>query len=296
MTSAYLLHLFIVYSIVAGGGAAWWIGAEGARIVPLAGGALLGVGAYVTALVFSPHAALLGRAAVPVAVVGAACVGALVALTLLPLVRALRGDLLVLGLVAAQLVADSFYAGARPVTGGAAGVSGPFLSGAALSSGDGLAVLSGAYLLTCTATALVLRRSRFWVNLLSVRDDEILAASAGRAVFRYRAVVFVLGNALAAAGGSLFALYLGHVGPASFNLWASVMVAVVVLVPFPRQAWSPLLGAGAVVLLPELVSRLDVPVVETGNIRRLVFGLLLVGIALSGRISAARFSRHSGDA
>ncbi len=85
-------------------------------------------------------------------------------------------------------------------------------------------------LVVLAAVALVyvvlerLRRSPFGRVLRAIREDETVAAVAGKPVFRFKVQAFALGSAVAGLAGILFAHYLAYIEPNMFLPQESLFV------------------------------------------------------------------------
>ncbi len=107
--------------------------------------------------------------------------------------------------------------------------------------------------LVLTAVALVyaalerLRRSPFGRVLRAIREDEIVAAVAGKPVFRFKVQAFALGAAVAGLAGILFAHYLAYVEPNMFLPQESLFVWLALILGGSGNNRGALLGS--VVLL-----------------------------------------------
>jgi branched-chain amino acid transport system permease protein len=121
----------------------------------------------------------------------------------------------------------------------------------------------------CAGVAFMLERGRPGRTLEVLRLDEQLARTAGINVLRWRVGAFVLSCALGALSGSMNALLFNTLSPdqAGFHL---IVDALTVIVIGGTAAWyGPLLGATAVVWLPEVLR-------FTGEWRSVVQGAIVV--------------------
>lgn len=121
----------------------------------------------------------------------------------------------------------------------------------------------------CAALAWFLERGRLGRTIEALRLDEQLARTAGINVLRWRIGAFVLSCALGALSGSMNALLFNTLSPdqAGFGL---IVDALTVIVIGGTAAWyGPLLGAFAVVWLPEVLR-------FTGDWRSVVQGAIVV--------------------
>src|SRR6185369_3055023 len=87
----------------------------------------------------------------------------------------------------------------------------------------------------------------------AVKTSELAAESLGLSAYRMRTTAFTLSAAFAGAGGALFAFLNGYLSPDSFSLQTSILFLLIVLFGGLGTVAGPLVGATALVLLPELI-------------------------------------------
>jgi branched-chain amino acid transport system permease protein len=92
-----------------------------------------------------------------------------------------------------------------------------------------------------------LRRSPFGRVLRAVRDDEVVAAVAGKPVFRFKVQAFAVGAGVAGFAGVLFAHYLAYVEPNMFLPQESLFVWLALILGGSGNNRGAI--AGSVVLL-----------------------------------------------
>jgi branched-chain amino acid transport system permease protein len=160
-------------------------------------GAFVGTGAYATGL-FMIHT---GSGAVPAMLVGAASAGALAAI-LAPALLPMQGSYFAVGTLAAALALQAWLHTWR-LAGGSNGLDLPMDKVPETAGIYRMAVLVAAFAL---AAALLVRRSRFGLRLMAVRDNAAAAAGLGVSVWRHRFGVLVLSSTLTGLAGSLAAL------------------------------------------------------------------------------------------
>lgn len=134
------------------------------------------------------------------------------------------------------------------VTGGPGGLQIPFrstLRNMIFSDPRGYALLMFGYMMVCIAVVVVLMRSRLGYYLLAVREDEDAARAAGINVTSVKLRGTALSAALAAIGGSLFAMYVRTIDPPSVFALADVGVkfALLTLIGGIGTISGPVLGA-----------------------------------------------------
>ncbi|MDR7544510.1 MAG: branched-chain amino acid ABC transporter permease [Armatimonadota bacterium] len=97
-------------------------------------------------------------------------------------------------------------------------------------------------------------RSPFGLSLRGIRASEgrMLVLGYNTWIHKYKAFLFA--GAFSGLAGALFALYNGFVGPADLHLTASAEGVLMVLLGGPGTLLGPVVGAGLVVFLRNLVS------------------------------------------
>lgn len=102
-----------------------------------------------------------------------------------------------------------------------------------------------------------LLRSPWGKAFTALRDNPIRAESLGISVRGYTLLSFAIGAAYAGVAGGLFASLVQFIEPAPFNVAASIMMYLMVVVGGPGYFFGPVLGAAVGVVLPEWLR--DVP-------------------------------------
>ncbi|MEU6541216.1 ABC transporter permease [Streptomyces sp. NPDC047000] len=174
--------------------------------------------------------------ALPVAVLVAAGVGALVAV---PALR-LSGVYLALGTAAFAVVLDRwiFTLPAFDVFGvrialfdqGSVAVTGPDLFGLRLTSPVRLLLLAAVCLGLASLAVAALRRGRFGRRLIALRDSEAAFATLGGRLLGAKVAVFALSAGLAGLGGALYGMQRQTVTAEQFDLVAGLPVFLIAVV------------------------------------------------------------------
>lgn len=257
-------------------------------------GAFFGVGAYATAI-------LIVKAELPwpVAVILATLVSfAAGLLTGLPALR-IRGISLALITLVLAVLLPAVIVRFESLTGGSTGMAIP-----PVSTPAGIQ-LSGAqffYLVTLAVLAVVLVllalvcRGRTGRALAALRDQPLMAITAGVPTARLSLLVFGASGAVAGLGGALNALAIQSVVPDSYSFTVSLALLTGAVVGGVRSWAGALLGAVFVVYVPQLVSD-SVGDSLSSNWTQVVYAVLLLlvlylapqGLAgLGGRLAAIR--------
>ena len=123
-------------------------------------------------------------------------------------------------------------------------------------------------LLTCLIVSRV-TRSRIGMVLQSIREGDLLAASVGIAVFRYKLLAFVMASFFAGLAGSYYAHYFHYISPLVFTFQYSLSVLIFVVIGGMASVSGPVIGAVLLTLVPEMFR-------VTGKYQMLIFGAILV--------------------
>lgn len=272
----YIIHILIlvgVYSMLALS-LDLLVGHTG--IMSIAHAAFFGLGAYSTALLSTR----LGVRSLGTLLIAGA-VGAIASLILsLPAMR-LREDYFVVGTFGFQIILTSVLTNWMAVTRGPLGITGipqPTIFGFPLRSGPEFLLLSTSVAILSFIVLSSLESSAFGRVLHGIREDEVLVESLGKNVFRFKAVVSAVSAAIAAIAGAVYALYVSFIDPTSFTVMDSILILSMVIIGGAGTTVGPVLGATALVVLPEALRFLGLPNNAAANIRQIVYGLVLVGV------------------
>ena len=205
--------------------------------------------------------------ALPVAVLAAAAVGALLAL---PALR-VKGPYLAMITIAFGFVVENGASEWKEVTGGQNGIMGvPTLEAFGTPFGErGIALAAIALCALLTLGFARLARSPWGAAMRAVKDSETAAESIGLNPVAVKALAFALSAACAGLAGALFAPLSGFVTPSTFAFLQSILFVLVVIIGGAGTVAGPLVGAAIVVLLPEALAGL-------AEYRLLFFGALML--------------------
>ena len=103
----------------------------------------------------------------------------------------------------------------------------------------------------------------------AVRDDERAAAVFGVSVPTAKVLSMVIGAAFAGLAGALYGHHYSYVEAQNFNFFLTANAVLFVLLGGVQTWWGPLLGAGVITLLPEVLR-------TGGEWRYIVFGAIIV--------------------
>ena len=266
--------------------------------------AFYAVGAYVYALLASPHfnIHLPFWIILPIGALVAAFFGVLLGAPTLKL----RGDYLaIVTLGFGEIIRIFLNNLSRPVnlTNGPQGITriDPFSLGAVNFSGRDYLLgleLSGPikyYYLLVAITLLVivvnirLQNSRIGRAWEAIREDEIAARAMGINTRNLKLLAFAMGASFGGLAGGMFSAMQGFISPESFVLVESIMVVAMVVLGGMGNIWGVILGAVLLSFVPEILRWTVEPLqqalfgrllVEPEVIRMLIFGLALVLVML----------------
>jgi branched-chain amino acid transport system permease protein len=140
-------------------------------------------------------------------------------------------------------------------------------------------------LLLAIVINLRLQHSRIGRAWEAVREDEIAARAMGINTTGIKLLAFAMGASFGGVAGGMFAAIQGFISPESFVLVESVMVLSMVVLGGMGNVWGVVLGAVLLSFVPELLRYTVEPVqkslfgrmlIEPEVIRMLLFGLALV--------------------
>jgi branched-chain amino acid transport system permease protein len=266
--------------------------------------AFYAVGAYVYALLASPHfnLHLPFWVILPIGAAVAALFGVLLGAPTLKL----RGDYLAIVTLGfgeiVRIFLNNLSAPVNITRGpqGIAGIDPVRVGGLDLSRTDVWLGLTWSgpmkyyYLLLLLMLAIVvinlrLQNSRIGRAWEAIREDEVAARAMGIDTTALKLLAFAMGASFGGVAGGMFSAIQGFISPESFVLVESVMVVAMVVLGGMGNIWGVILGALLLSFVPEFLRWTVEPVqralfgrmlVEPEVIRMLIFGLALVLVML----------------
>ena len=263
------------------------------------------VGAYATALLTGAmlntftgsgppaiSADLSFYVAIPIVVVIAAAAGLLIGA---PVLR-LRGDYLALvtlglGEMVTVLVRSPWL---EPLVGGPNGMRGvtdAAIGGFGFRQPQHFYYLVGAFVLLALFVSSRLSTSRIGRAWTAMREDEQTADAMGVSVTRFKLLAFAMGGAIGSLGGAMFAVQIGSLTPASFNVNVSILVLAIVILGGLGSLPGVVTGALVLVGLPGLLREFE-------EYRALAYGAAIVAVMIlrpQGLVPNIRRSRELHD-
>ena len=261
--------------------------------ISLGHGALMAVGAYITALLLESET-LPYLVVLLIAVVATALVGVLVGAA----ASRLHGPYLAGATLALAVGLPGIAVYLEEELGGEQGlpVSPPrpspaaedvffFITGNELTSQKYLAYLGWALALIVLLLLSNLVRSRWGRTWRAVRDDEVAAQLAGIDLGRARILAFVVSAACAGVAGSLLAIVNRLVAPTSFTVVLSIFLLVAIVIGGLGSLLGAVIGSALLVFFVPFVTNQalnsGLSSAQAANIAPLVFGIFLIVVMLA---------------
>jgi branched-chain amino acid transport system permease protein len=187
------------------------------------------------------------------------------------------------GVAVYQLVANSEW-----ISGGRSGLAVPRLAApAGISRETFIYYVYLAILVVFTAATYNLISSYVGRAFVAIRDSDLAAEAMGVNLTRYKLLAFAVSSFYTGVQGALYAQFLGHLEPQTFNLSESITLFVAVIVGGLASVEGSILGAAFVVLVPAVLS-------ETRWLVPVLFGVAIIVVlvfeplGLAGRWLKAR--------
>jgi branched-chain amino acid transport system permease protein len=122
-----------------------------------------------------------------------------------------------------------------------------------------------------------IRRTKFGMGLIAIREDEDKAATVGVSTPTYKILAFAASAVFVGMAGAIYGYYVAFIDPAGmFNILLSVQIILSLLLGGRATLWGPVLGAFIIEWLNETSNN----EFGGGNARLLIFGGLLALVVL----------------
>jgi branched-chain amino acid transport system permease protein len=212
-----------------------------------------GVAAYAVAVLSTRH-----QAGFLLSALGGLLAGALVSVAFGLLVSHVRDVYFLMITLALGMVLWGLSFRWIPMTGGDNGISGiPRLEthlGIPWSGPVPFYYLTLLIFAACGALLALLVNSPFGLTLRGIRESESRMKSLGVNTWLHRYLSYVISGAFASVAGIVWAYYNSFVGPTYLDLTASSELFLMVTMGGPGTLVGPAIGAGAIVLLKNVIS------------------------------------------
>jgi branched-chain amino acid transport system permease protein len=162
-------------------------------------------------------------------------------------------------------------------TGGTAGLQLPLIPWLETNYNKPFYYAALAIVVFATLLSVAVRRSRFGLQLLAIRDDEDRAAGLGVKVFAVKLTGFTLSAFAVGMGGALFAIFIGQIYPQFvFDPLFDISIALMAIFGGLGTLTGPLLGA----LVLESMQQYLAIRFSNGSLYLIIFGALFLVIVL----------------
>ncbi len=195
----------------------------------------------------------------------------------------LKGPYLAIATLGFGIAVYQIFANSEVLSGGRSGLPVPKLEPAfGLSREVYVYYIYLGLLLAFTVAAYNLISSYVGRAFVAIRDSDIAAEVMGVNLARYKLLAFAISSFYTGVHGGLFAQFLGHLEPQTFNVAESLTLFVAVIVGGLASVEGSILGATFVILAPTLLSeyRWFVPVLFGATI---LVVLIFEPLGLAGR-------------
>lgn len=123
--------------------------------------------------------------------------------------------------------------------------------------------------------SIIIRRSKFGLGLIAIREDEQAASDLGLNTYKYKLLVHAIAAALTGVAGGVFARYAAFIHPQGvFAFNTSVSILLMPVIGGLGTVWGPVIGGVVYGVIQEQL------VAAFPNIHLLLYGLLLILIIL----------------
>jgi branched-chain amino acid transport system permease protein len=164
----------------------------------------------------------------------------------------LRGHYLAMATMAFGIIVSVVLNQEVDLTGGPDGMTGiPMLSlfGFAFDTTDKYYYLVWACVFAAFIFSVSILQSRTGRALRAIHSSEAAASAMGVNVLRFKILIFVYGAVLASLAGSLFAHYLNFINPATFDVFFSIKLIIMITLGGMHEIWGAIIGAGLISFL-----------------------------------------------
>lgn len=145
-----------------------------------------------------------------------------------------------------------------------------------------------ALVLISVAICYRLQDSRIGRAWMAIREDEIAAKAMGINTRNMKLLAFAMGASFGGVSGAMFSAYQGFVSPESFSLMESIMIVAMVVLGGIGHLPGVILGAVLLSALPEVLRYVAGPLqamtdgrLDSAILRQLLIALAMIGIMLS---------------
>ena len=226
-----------------------------------------GMGAYITTLLVRNLEINFFIATILAMVV----VGTFSALLCMPTLK-LRGDYIALVTLGFGEVFRLFVSNAVAITRGPMGIPNipsPTIFGVEISGKTSYYYFIILLLVGFTIFMKRFDNSGFGMSMMAVNEDDIAATSLGINPIKFKLWGFVIGSMMASILGSFYSVYMGMIGPSSFDYGESIKMVSMVVLGGQGSIIGSILGAFLLAALPEALRAFS-------DYRMIIYGAAMV--------------------
>ena len=169
------------------------------------------------------------------------------------------------------------------ITRGPLGISGidrPSIFGYALNTESHFLILMLIVALAIFLISEYIANSSFGRVIKGIREKEHIVKIFGYRTEFFKLIIFIISAGMAAIAGSFFASYITFVDPYAFSINASIFILAIVILGGLANNFGSVLGAGFLILLPEILRFAGFPSDISAHLIQSTYGLLLVLLML----------------
>ncbi len=226
-----------------------------------------GMGAYITTLVVKNFGVNFFLATL----IAMVAVGAFSALLCMPTLK-LRGDYIALVTLGFGEVFRLFVSNAVEITRGPMGIPAipsPAIFGYEISGKTAYYYFVILLIIGFTIFMKRFDNSGFGMSMMAANEDDIAATSLGINPVKFKLYGFVIGSVMASLMGSFYSVYMGMIGPSSFDYGESIKMVSMVVLGGQGSIIGSILGAFLLAALPEALRAFS-------DYRMVIFGAAMV--------------------
>ena len=133
----------------------------------------------------------------------------------------------------------------------------------------------------------ILVTSRVGRAFVAIRENTVAAGGMGINVRKYKAIAFAVSAFYTSIAGALFAHFMGYISPETFTRQTSTMFLTMVLFGGSGTIAGPVLGAGILSLISELIQAF-------GRYQMLIYGIIIMMVVLFMPQGLVGIFHHAG--
>lgn len=274
----YLIHLAILFAIYGILGVSLNLVVGYTGLLSVTHAAFYGIGAYATAILLT-QSGINFFLSIVLGIIIASVASFLIGIVL----SRFKGDYYALGSFGFNVIVFSIFLNWQDLTRGPLGIPGiskPEFFGINLSSNFSFLILASLFLILIYFASRFIVRSSFGRVLKAIREDEQAIQVFGYNTLYYKLTIFVISAGMAATAGSLYASYITFIDPSSFTLMESIFILAIIILGGLANLRGSIIGALFLILLPEILRFVGLPMDIAAQMRQVIYGIILVLLML----------------